>query len=377
MSIRLSKACIDLNVGMSTAIEYLTSLGHILPVDPNYMLNDEIKLLLYKRFSRDFEEHANARKKTYERQERILNMQSISIDYNGKSYRENSGLQKENCITQYKFGNRIIGCINNIKDNGIYVTLDSESGFGFMPNNLMPSYYDENGNLTKSKGDKIVVFVYKSDEKGVILCDNYTYEKQLEKQFKEEQKIKSQELGKDFASKYKSGDIFEVEVLKIHNNHVNITLDGIVEGVIAKEEIYWNEINKLSDILFEGEIINAVFIGYENNELQFSLKHLNEKPYDEKLYDLDLPALLNYIGHSENSFIGQVKKYGENTFIENLYSNSVKEKGKLLIDPIYGYNLRAIVGNDYSNIDDSKTIKIRVEKARELQLKRFLKNHAV
>ena len=260
MPIRLSKTCKELNIGLTTAIEYLASLGHILPVDPNYMLNDEIKLLLYKRFSRDFEEHVNARKKTYERQERILNMQSISIDNNGKSYRENSGLQKENCITQYKFGNRIIGCINNIKDNGIYVTLDSESGFGFMPNNLMPSYYDENGNLTKSKGDKIVVFVYKSDEKGVILCDNYTYEKQLEKQFKEEQKIKRQELGKDFASKYKSGDIFEVEVLKIHNNHVNITLDGIVEGVIAKEEIYWNEINKLSDILFEGEIINAVFI---------------------------------------------------------------------------------------------------------------------
>lgn len=358
MPIRLSKTCKELNIGLTTAIEYLASLGHILPVDPNYMLNDEIKLLLYKRFSRDFEEHVNARKKTYERQERILNMQSISIDNNGKSYRENSGLQKENCITQYKFGNRIIGCINNIKDNGIYVTLDSESGFGFMPNNLMPSYYDENGNLTKSKGDKIVVFVYKSDEKGVILCDNYTYEKQLEKQFKEEQKIKRQELGKDFASKYKSGDIFEVEVLKIHNNHVNITLDGIVEGVIAKEEIYWNEINKLSDILFEGEIINAVFIGYENNELQFSLKHLNEKPYDEKLYDLDLPALLNYIGHSENSFIGQVKKYGENTFIENLYSNSVKEKGKLLIDPIYGYNLRAIVGNDYSDIEENQCYKI-------------------
>lgn len=359
MSVRLSKACKDLNVGMTTAIEYLASLGHFMSVDPNLKLDNELHLLLAKRFNKDFAEKILANEITLERQERILNMQSISINNNGKSYRENSGLQKENCIMQqYKFGNRIIGCINNIKDNGIYVTLDSESGFGFMPNNLMPSYYDENGNLTKSKGDKIVVFVYKSDEKGVILCDNYTYEKQLEKQFKEEQIIKRQELGKDFASKYKSGDIFEVEVLKIHNNHVNITLDGIVEGVITKEEIYWNEINKLSDILFEGEIINAVFIGYENNELQFSLKHLNEKPYDEKLYDLDLPALLNYIGHSENSFIGQVKKYGENTFIENLYSNSVKEKGKLLIDPIYGYNLRAIVGNDYSNIEENQCYKI-------------------
>lgn len=350
MPIRLSKACKELNVGMSTAIEYLASLGHFMSVDPNLKLDDELHLLLAKRFNKDFAEKILENEITLERQERILNMQL--------SYRENSGLQKENGIMQYKFGNKIIGRINNIKDNGIYVTLDSESGFGFMPNNLMPSYYDENGNLTKSKGDKIVVFVYKSDEKGVMLCDNYTYEKQLEKQFKEEQKIKRQELGKDFASKYKSGDIFEVEVLKIHNNHVNITLDGIVEGVIAKEEIYWNEINKLSDILFEGEIINAVFIGYENNELQFSLKHLNEKPYDEKLYDLDLPALLNYIGHSENSFIGQVKKNGENTFIENLYSNSVKEKGKLLIDPIYGYNLRAIVGNDYSDIEENQCYKI-------------------
>ena len=53
MSIRLSKACKDLNVGMSTAIDFLAKKGHKLLVDPNLKLTDEEHLLLAKEFNKD------------------------------------------------------------------------------------------------------------------------------------------------------------------------------------------------------------------------------------------------------------------------------------------------------------------------------------
>ncbi len=53
MSIRLSKACKDLNVGMSTAVEFLSKKGHKHTVDPNIKLTDEEHLLLAKEFNKD------------------------------------------------------------------------------------------------------------------------------------------------------------------------------------------------------------------------------------------------------------------------------------------------------------------------------------
>jgi hypothetical protein len=429
MSIRLSKACKDLNVGMTTAIEYLANLGYIIQVDPNLKLSDDLFLILAERFSKDMAQKIVAEKITLERQVKAQQIQRVSINDNTNNFElenqlhhfksssqidlneenknptdifleqsekiinsplvsgtidldtliQNSKLKtnnpnindislvKKNSIMKYKVGGKITGRINNIKVEGIngvsgvYVTLDAEDGFGFMPKALMPSYYDGNEKLTKKKWDDIDVVVYKTDEKGLILCDNYTYEKQLNAQLEAQRKLNYQEQIRAFASNYKSGDIFEVEVVKIRNNEVKISLGGNIDGVIAKEEINWNEINQLSDLLFEGEIISAVFIGYENYNLQFSLKHLNEKPYDEKLYDLNLQALLKYVGHSEDTFIGQAKKYGDFTFIENLYSDSVNEKGKLLIDPIYGYNLRALVLNATIVVEENQFYKIELK----------------
>ena len=53
MSIRLSKACKDLNVGLSTAIEFLAKKGHKLSADPNLKLSDDLHLLLAKEFNKD------------------------------------------------------------------------------------------------------------------------------------------------------------------------------------------------------------------------------------------------------------------------------------------------------------------------------------
>jgi len=53
MSIRLSKACKDLNVGMHTAVEFLAKKGHKLALDPNLKLEDDLHLLLAKEFNKD------------------------------------------------------------------------------------------------------------------------------------------------------------------------------------------------------------------------------------------------------------------------------------------------------------------------------------
>ena len=53
MAIRLSKACKDLNVGMSTAIEFLAKKGFKHIADPNMKLVDEEYLLLAKEFNKD------------------------------------------------------------------------------------------------------------------------------------------------------------------------------------------------------------------------------------------------------------------------------------------------------------------------------------
>lgn len=61
MPVRLSKASKVLNIGMTIAIEYLASLGHILSVDPNLILNDELYLLLSERFKKDEKYHLKSK----------------------------------------------------------------------------------------------------------------------------------------------------------------------------------------------------------------------------------------------------------------------------------------------------------------------------
>jgi len=53
MSIRLSKVCKDLNIGMTTALEFLAKKGHKIPHDPNHKIEDELHLLLAKEFNKD------------------------------------------------------------------------------------------------------------------------------------------------------------------------------------------------------------------------------------------------------------------------------------------------------------------------------------
>lgn len=73
-----------------------------------------------------------------------------------------------------------------------------------------------------------------------------------------------------------------------------------------------------------------------------------ERIYEKGLYDLDLEGILRYLGHDNNTFIGQVKREDNKFFLVNLYSDDEEQKGKLLVDLLYGDNLKAIVGKEYN-----------------------------
>lgn len=229
----------------------------------------------------------------------------------------------------HSIGEILNGKVNNVTERGIYVTIDEDS-FGFLPNNKMPSLLGSDGLFSGAKYDYIMVVVEKIRNDGMLLlCDvSYWMKQQVVKEFKE---------------RYEPGTIFPCEVKKVSASRAEILVDNAIEGTITKEYLGWNAINKVSDVLYEGEPINAVYVGEENGKLLFGLKYLQEKPYDDALYDLSLEDLLRHIGHSGSEFIGECQKRGEYLFFENLYSANPGEEGKILVDPKYGYNLRAII----------------------------------
>ncbi|MHB9055081.1 MAG: translation initiation factor IF-2 [Paludibacteraceae bacterium] len=68
MSIRLSKAIKDLNVGLSTAVDFLAKKGHKVPSDVNFKISDEEYLLLAKEFNKDMALKLESERLSQERQ---------------------------------------------------------------------------------------------------------------------------------------------------------------------------------------------------------------------------------------------------------------------------------------------------------------------
>lgn len=70
MAIRLIKACKELNIGLSTAVEFAAQQGKEIATDPNVKIDDELYLLLAKAFNKDMALKLEAEKQAQERQER-------------------------------------------------------------------------------------------------------------------------------------------------------------------------------------------------------------------------------------------------------------------------------------------------------------------
>ena len=71
MAIKLIKACKDLNIGMSTAVEFFKNIGQEIPSDPNARLDDEQYLLLAKQFNKAMALKIEAERQARERQQII------------------------------------------------------------------------------------------------------------------------------------------------------------------------------------------------------------------------------------------------------------------------------------------------------------------
>ena len=232
---------------------------------------------------------------------------------------------------QYKIGSILNGKVNNITERGVFVTIDNVT-FGFLPNKKMPSLLGVDGLFSGTKNDFVKVAIEQVRSDGMLLLCDISY-------WMEHQPII------EFKNRYEPGTIFPCEVKEVSSSRAIILVDNTIEGTITKELLGWNAINKVSDVLYEGEPINAVYVREEDGRLLFGMKFLQQKPYDETLYDLSVDDLLKHIGHNGNEFIGECQKRGAYLFLENLYSVNPGEEGKILVDPKYGYNLRAIIVN--------------------------------
>ncbi len=68
---KLIKACKELNIGMSTAVEFCAKQGKQIATDPNTRIDDDLYLLLAKEFNKDMALKLEAERQNQVRQERI------------------------------------------------------------------------------------------------------------------------------------------------------------------------------------------------------------------------------------------------------------------------------------------------------------------
>jgi len=67
MPIKLSKACKELNIGINTAVDFLTKKGNKIDIDPNLRLSDEHHMLLIKEFNKDMAVKMESERLSHER----------------------------------------------------------------------------------------------------------------------------------------------------------------------------------------------------------------------------------------------------------------------------------------------------------------------
>ena len=79
MSIRLSKIAKELNVGISTVVDFLQKKGYDTPSDPNYKISDKEEHMLYQEFSKDKNLKLTSEKISQQRHTKEKR-ESVSID---------------------------------------------------------------------------------------------------------------------------------------------------------------------------------------------------------------------------------------------------------------------------------------------------------
>ena len=80
MAIRLNKVTRDLNVGITTVVEFLQKKGHTIEASPNAKITEEQYAELVKEFSKDKNLKKESEKFIQERQNKDRNKPTVSID---------------------------------------------------------------------------------------------------------------------------------------------------------------------------------------------------------------------------------------------------------------------------------------------------------
>jgi len=80
MTIRLNKVTRDLNVGITTVVEFLQKKGYTIEANPNTKITDEQYDLLVKEFSTDKDLKLKTERFIQERQSKERNKASVAID---------------------------------------------------------------------------------------------------------------------------------------------------------------------------------------------------------------------------------------------------------------------------------------------------------
>ena len=88
MTIRLNKVTRDLNVGITTAVEFLQKKGFTVEPNPNTKITDEQYQMLVKEFSTDKDLKMKSERFSQERQSKDRNKGTVSIDGYGQNERE-------------------------------------------------------------------------------------------------------------------------------------------------------------------------------------------------------------------------------------------------------------------------------------------------
>lgn len=144
------------------------------------------------------------------------------------------------------------------------------------------------------------------------------------------------------------GSIVAAEVTKISKTgaHIHIT-DTNISTFLPNEELSPNKVINAQDEVFVGEQIEVVYLGEtEDRRMKFSRRYLVKDKYDDKLYDLPLMDLLATMDIHTKKFKGKLVSTKDFYFLTDLISvadESSDDDGKLLVDPINGKCLIAIV----------------------------------
>jgi len=80
MSIRLGKTLKDLNIGLSTAVEFLAKKGQKIESSPNYKLTDDQHMLLLKEFNKDMAAKLEAEQLRQQQQTKEKNTGVVAIE---------------------------------------------------------------------------------------------------------------------------------------------------------------------------------------------------------------------------------------------------------------------------------------------------------